>query len=85
MLVISMDSAASSQTGSTLSLNDTMVKEIELKKLEATISEIEHELKSLSFAKVIEEVTAKSDDRKAKHDERVRYALKVSIKIEVFW
>jgi hypothetical protein len=80
-----MCSAPSSPTDSTLSLGDTVVKEIELKKLETTISEIEHELKSLSFAKVIEEVTAKSDDRKAKHDERVRYALKVSIKIEVFW
>jgi hypothetical protein len=85
MLIIAMDSAASSPTDLTLSLGDTMIKESELKKLEATISEIEHELKSLSFAKVIEEIAAKSDDRKAKHDERVRYAQKVSIKVEVFW
>jgi hypothetical protein len=85
MSVISMGSAASSPTDSTLSLCDTMVKEIELKKLEATISEIEHELKSLGFAKVIGEVTAKSDDRKVKHDERIRYAQKVSIKVEVSW
>jgi hypothetical protein len=85
MLIINMGSTDSSPTDSAISLGDTMSKERKLKELAATTSEVEHELKNLSLAKVIEEVTAKSDDKKAKHDERVRYAQKVSIKVEIIW
>jgi hypothetical protein len=74
-----MKSMDSSPTVPALSPTHSMGKESELKELEERISEIEHELKNLSFTKAIAEVTAKSDDRKVKHDERIRYAQEVNI------